>query len=40
MNQKEIFSMEDFESDLKELDELQPIESPACIIGPYWFVSS
>ncbi|MCI1904223.1 MAG: hypothetical protein LKJ03_09095 [Enterococcaceae bacterium] len=32
--------MDGFQKDLKDLKELDPIESPACIIGKYFIVSS
>lgn len=31
--------MTDFEKDLMELEEMDNIESPACIIGSYFIVS-
>lgn len=31
--------MTDFEKDLTELEEMDTVESPACIIGTYFFVS-
>lgn len=30
--------MSNYEIDLSELDEMEPIESPSCIIGPWFFV--
>ena len=31
--------MTDFEKELEMLDEVETLDSPACIIGPFFFVS-
>jgi hypothetical protein len=39
-SETEKFELNAFEMDLSEMEEVEPIESPACIIGKYIFVSS
>lgn len=36
---KEERKMTDFEKELEMLDEVETLDSPACIIGPFFFVS-
>lgn len=30
--------MKNYEMDLSDLEEMEPVESPTCIIGPWFFV--